>query len=132
MQPHGNIWQRMRKMSNTPNCVECQGNHTYEYSGVYVCPDCGHEWSIFLEEMEQEAAELKAEQEAVRDSNGTTLEEGDEAIVVNDIRFGGSNVIKRGTKVQNIRLEENGPHNIVARVDGFGLMELKSELIRKA
>ncbi|MFA9289830.1 MAG: PhnA domain-containing protein, partial [Solirubrobacteraceae bacterium] len=43
---------------------------------------------------------------------------------------GGSNAIKIGTKVKNIRLTE-GDHNIDCKIDGFGAMSLKSEFVKK-
>ncbi|MEI6295744.1 MAG: PhnA domain-containing protein, partial [Actinomycetes bacterium] len=41
--------------------------------------------------------------------------------------------LKVGTKVRNIRLVD-GPdgHNIDAKVDGFGAMNLKSSIVKKA
>ncbi|MGZ9928236.1 PhnA domain-containing protein, partial [Escherichia coli] len=39
-------------------------------------------------------------------------------------------VLKIGTKVKNIRLVE-GDHNSDCRIDGFGPMKLKSEVVKK-
>lgn len=43
---------------------------------------------------------------------------------------GSSSVVKVGTKVKNIRLVE-GDHNIDCRIDGIGVMNLKSEFVKK-
>ncbi len=113
-------------MSVLPNCPNCSGTYTYEDGNMLVCPECSHEWNVFTEE-------AKALEHAVRDAVGNILLDGDNAIMVKDAKIsGGSGVLKQGTAVKNIKLETNGAHNIVAKVDGFGVMELKSELIKKA
>nr|WP_305798728.1 alkylphosphonate utilization protein [Leptotrichia sp. oral taxon 218] len=38
---------------------------------------------------------------------------------------------QRGTKVKNIRLIDDGIHNIDCKIDGFGAMKLKSEFVKK-
>lgn len=112
-------------MSKLPNCPECNSEYTYEYSNLYVCPECAHEWSTHIQETTDDVA-------GVKDANGNLLIDGDNAIMIKDVKIkGSSEVIKQGTKVQGIRIEDNGAHNIVAKVDGFGVMELKSELIKK-
>lgn len=112
-------------MPNLPNCPQCSGAYTYEDGNLLVCPECAHEWSIFTDE-------ANALESAVRDAVGNILSDGDSAIMVKDVKIsGGSGVLKQGTPVKNIRLETNGLHNLVAKVDGFGIMELKSELIKK-
>ena len=105
-----------------PNCPMCQSEYTYDDRGLFVCPECGHEWS------ESDAAE---EGLVVKDSNGNQLQEGDSVTVIKDLKVkGGSGAIKQGTKVKNIRLVE-GDHNIDCKVDGFGPMKLKSEFVKK-
>ncbi|MFY9487491.1 MAG: alkylphosphonate utilization protein [Solirubrobacterales bacterium] len=45
----------------------------------------------------------------------------------------GSSSIKRGTKVRNIRLVNGvGDHDIDCKIDGFGPMQLKSSVVKKA
>ena len=44
---------------------------------------------------------------------------------------GASSDLKRGTKVKNIRLIDDGIHNIECKIDGFGAMKLKSEFVKK-
>lgn len=111
-------------MSNLPNCPVCQSEYTYEDRGLFICPECGHEWN------EASTSEV-AEGLVVKDSNGNLLEDGDSVTVIKDLKVkGASNPIKQGTKVKNIRLVE-GDHNIDCKVDGFGPMKLKSEFVKK-
>ena len=105
-----------------PNCPMCQSEYTYEDRGLFVCPECGHEWSG-NEEVEEGLV--------VKDSNGNQLQEGDSVTVIKYLKVkGASGAIKQGTKVKNIRLVE-GDHNIDCKVDGFGPMKLKSEFVKK-
>ncbi|MGX7205448.1 zinc ribbon domain-containing protein YjdM [Enterococcus pingfangensis] len=105
-----------------PNCPMCQSEYTYEDRGLFVCPECGHEWS----ENEETDEGL-----VVKDSNGNVLQDGDSVTVIKDLKVkGASGAIKQGTKVKNIRLVE-GDHNIDCKVDGFGPMKLKSEFVKK-
>jgi len=105
-----------------PNCPMCQSEYTYEDRGLFVCPECGHEWS------ESEDVE---EGLVVKNSNGNPLQDGDSVTVIKDLKVkGASGAIKQGTKVKNIRLVE-GDHNIDCKVDGFGPMKLKSEFVKK-
>ncbi|MEG2254863.1 MAG: TFIIB-type zinc ribbon-containing protein, partial [Vagococcus sp.] len=32
-------------MTTLPNCPNCESTYTYEDRGLFVCPECGHEWS---------------------------------------------------------------------------------------
>ncbi|MEX1251364.1 MAG: alkylphosphonate utilization protein [Hyphomonas sp.] len=51
--------------------------------------------------------------------------------MVKDLEVKGSSlVVKRGTKVKNIRLV-NGDHDIDCKIDGIGAMGLKSEFLKK-
>ena len=58
--------------------------------------------------------------------------DGDTVTVIKDLKIkGSSSVVKRGTKVKNIRLVD-GDHDIDCRIDGIGQMGLKSEFLKKA
>lgn len=113
-------------MSNLPCCPACKSEYTYEDRGLYICPECAHEWS-------GEATEASAEDKlVVRDANGNLLNEGDFITVVKDLKIKGtSSVVKVGTKVKIIRLVE-GDHDIDCKIDGIGPMMLKSEFVKKA
>ncbi len=103
-----------------PNCPECKSEYTYELGSFFVCPECGYEWN----ETTLEAAQVK-------DSNGNVLNDGDTITVIKDLKVKrSSSVLKRGTRVKNIRLVD-GDHNIDCKIDGFGPMKLKSEFVKK-
>jgi protein PhnA len=113
-------------MPEMPNCPKCNSEYTYEDRGLFVCPECAHEWSA---EAQTETAQ---EGLLVKDSNGNILSDGDTVTVIKDLKVkGSSSSIKMGTKVKNIRLVE-GDHNIDCKIDGFGAMKLKSEFVKKA
>ena len=113
-------------MSQLPPCPKCRSEYTYEDRGLFVCPECGHEWS---------AAELENQAESglvVKDANGAQLNDGDSVVVIKDLKVkGSSSVVKVGTKVKKIRLVE-GDHNIDCKIDGVGAMKLKSEFVKKS
>lgn len=89
-----------------------------------MCPECGHEWKPEEENDEGE--------NAVKDSKGNILVDGDSVVVIKDLPVKGMpKPVKAGTKVKNIRLVD-GDHNIDCKIDGFGSMALKSEFVRKA
>jgi len=114
-------------MSELPNCPKCNSGYTYEDGSLFVCPECGHEWSAA-----DAAAESAEEGGLVKDSNGNILSDGDTVTVIKDLKVkGSSSVVKVGTKVKNIRLVE-GDHNIDCKIDGIGAMKLKSEFVKKA
>ena len=75
-----------------------------------------------------------ADDQGIRDANGNMLADGDSVIVIKDLKVkGSSSVVKGGTKVRNIRLQEaTDGHNIACKIDGIGQMNLKSEFVRKA
>ena len=108
------------------NCPKCNSEHAYEDGALWVCPECGHEWS-------KAAATESAESGLiVKDAHGNLLADGDTVTVIKDLKVkGSSSVVKVGTKVKNIRLVE-GDHNIDCRIDGIGAMQLKSEFVKKA
>ncbi|MDR6883304.1 zinc ribbon domain-containing protein YjdM [Bacillus sp. 3255] len=112
-------------MSNLPNCPQCQSEYTYEDGGLFICPECAHEWNGDTD------SEKNAEVKIVRDANGNVLNDGDSVTVIKDLKVKGSSmVIKIGTKVKNIRLIE-GDHDIDCKIDSFGAMKLKSEFVKK-
>ena len=113
-------------MPDLPACSRCASTFTYADGALWVCPDCGHEWSA--------EADVAAEDDApvVLDAVGNRLVDGDTVTVIKDLKVkGATSALKVGTKVRNIRLVE-GDHNIDCRIEGFGAMQLKSEFVRKA
>jgi len=112
-------------MNKLPNCPKCNSEYTYEDGSMFVCPECGYEWS---KDSIQENGE---NEESVKDANGNILNDGDTVSVIKDLKVkGSSSVVKVGTKVKNIRLVE-GDHNIDCKIDGVGAMKLKSEFVKK-
>ena len=108
-----------------PNCPKCGSEYTYEDNGMFVCPECAHEWS------DATPAEESGDQLIVKDANGTLLADGDSVTIIKSLKVkGASSMLKIGTKVKNIRLCE-GDHNIDCKIDGFGAMKLKSEFVKK-
>lgn len=115
-------------MPNLPNCIKCGSTLTYENDSFYVCPECGHEWK------DEPKSETINTEIIVKDAYGNILKDGDDVTIIKDIKVkGSSSSIKIGVKVKGIRLvnEVNG-HNIEAKVPGFGMMMLKSEIIKKS
>jgi protein PhnA len=109
-------------MEKLPNCPKCNSEYTYEDGTNFVCPECGHEWTL-----DSNIEEIKV----VKDSNGNILRDGDSVTVIKDLKVkGSSSVLKMGTKVKSIRLVE-GDHDIDCKIDGFGAMKLKSEFVKK-
>ncbi|AXE63795.1 hypothetical protein HPO_03539 [Hyphomonas polymorpha PS728] len=111
-------------MSDLPSCPKCGSTLTYEDGALLVCPECAHEWA---------PGEAAAEDgpKVVKDSVGNVLADGDTVTVIKDLKVKGSSlVVKRGTKVKNIRLVD-GDHDIDCKIDGVGAMGLKSEFVKK-
>ena len=67
----------------------------------------------------------------VKDAHGAVLQDGDSVVLIKDLKVkGSSQIIKQGTKVKSIRLQD-GDHNIGCKIDGTP-MNLKSEFVKKA
>lgn len=109
---------------NYSPCPQCASELTYPDGGLLLCPECGHEWQDGAEP-EQNLAET------VTDAHGSVLNHGDSVILLKDLKIkGSSQVIKQGTKVKNIRLQQ-GDHNIACKIEGSAI-NLKSEFVKKA
>ncbi|OPH53527.1 alkylphosphonate utilization protein [Paenibacillus ferrarius] len=61
-------------MADFPNCPQCNSEYTYEDGGIFICPECSHEWS---QESETEKSE---DNKIIKDSNGNVLSDGDHDI----------------------------------------------------
>lgn len=104
-----------------PICPACKGENSYHDSIQYVCPDCAYEWSGEEVEVQDD------DQLIVKDSNGNLLTDGDDVILIKDLKLkGSSEVLKKGSKFKGIRLV-NGDHNV-----DCGKIMLKSEFLKKA
>ena len=112
-------------MNNLPNCPKCNSEYVYEDGSLLVCPECAYEWNP------AEVAEVEEGVVAI-DANGNKLADGDTVTLIKDLKVkGASSDLKRGPKVKNIRLIDDGIHNIECKIDGFGAMKLKSEFVKK-
>ncbi len=109
-----------------PPCPECKSEYSYEMGELLVCAECAHEWNP--NDVEIETVRV------IKDASGNVLVDGDDVTIVKDMKVkGSSNTLKVGTKVRGIRLIDGpGDHDIEAKVDGFGPMNLKSSIVRKA
>jgi protein PhnA len=116
-----------------PACPKCQSEFTYADGALWVCPQCGHEWSEQAPAAGQAAADTA--DDAIRDAHGNPLADGDTVTVIKDLKVkGASSALKAGTKVKGIRLvpDSSDGHNIACKIDGFGAMNLKSEFVKKS
>ncbi|OOF58708.1 zinc ribbon domain-containing protein YjdM [Rodentibacter genomosp. 2] len=108
-------------MEQMPACPKCHSEYAYHDSVNFVCPDCSYEWNG------TEPVETDDDQLIVKDSNGNLLVDGDDVLLIKDLKLkGSSEVLKKGTKFKNIRLAK-GDHNV-----DCGKIMLKSEFLKKA
>ena len=112
-----------------PPCPECSSEYTDQMGELLVCSECAHEWEPQGEDPDAGAAER-----LIKDAVGNVLNDGDTVTIIKDLKVKGSPTsIKVGTKVRNIRLVDGvGDHDIDCKVDGFGPMQLKSSVVKKA
>ena len=86
----------------------------------FECATCGHEWMSDPDEVRE-----------IRDVNGNVLAEGDDVVIVKDLKLDGkSGGIKVGTKVRGIRLVP-GDHPIQGKVDGRTVLIIEDK-VKKA
>ena len=113
-------------MNTIPICPKCSSEYGYEDKGLFVCPECAHEWTT------EAVLEVIEKARVVTDAHGNILLDGDSGTVIKDLKVkGSSSVLKVGTKIKNIRLAD-GDHDIDCRIPGFGEMGIKSEFVKKA
>lgn len=113
-------------MSKIPVCPKCGSVYVYQDQDLYVCPECAHEWSVHSDELTEKSERI------YKDVNGVQLVDGDDVIVIKDLRVkGSSSIVKQGTKVKNIRLVDSD-HDVDCKVDGIGKVSLKTEFLKKA
>ena len=108
-----------------PPCPNCQSEFAYQDQSLFICPECGHEWS---------PAEVEAEDSVtVKDANGTLLTEGDKVTLIKDLKVkGSSQVLKVGTKAVIKRLQDSKDHQLDCKVDGVGDMMVTAAFVKKA
>ena len=113
-------------MTATIACPICTLEDILGAPAHYECVTCGHEWP--------RAASAPTDEEGpriVKDANGNVLSDGDDVILIKDLKLkGGSTTLKGGTKIKRIRIVD-GDHEIDCKVDGMGVM-LKACFLKKA
>jgi protein PhnA len=93
----------------------------------YVYDDVTGEWRPALEVAV--AAQEKAM--VVVDSAGTPLADGDQVVLIKDLKVkGAGQTIKQGTVIKSIRLTDN-PEEIDCRHDAIKGLVLRTEFVRK-
>ncbi|MFI7008611.1 zinc ribbon domain-containing protein YjdM [Streptomyces sp. NPDC050145] len=115
-----------------PPCPQCSSAYTYEMGALLVCPECAHEWSPAAGDAVSGGGDAES---VIKDAVGNVLTDGDTVTVVKALKVKGSpSGIKAGTKVRNIRLVADAVdgHDIDCKIDGFGAMQLKSSVVKKA
>lgn len=111
-------------MSQTPECIKCKSSVTYFDGSLFHCTECFHEWT-------QEDMDSVENSNKVIDSNGNELFDGDDVTVIKDLKVKGSSmVVKRGTRARGIRLSDDDPTHVQAKVDGQSIF-LKTEFLKK-
>lgn len=114
-------------MEQLPNCPKCNSEYTYEDGAMLVCPECAHEWTHSTDQPGDGT-------QIIKDANGNVLSDGDSVTIIKDLKVkGASSALKQGTKVKNIRLlyDVTDGHDIDCKIDGFGAMKLRSDVVKK-
>lgn len=106
-----------------PVCPMCEMNDVLDYPDRWECVTCGHEWP-----RETQAAEPTAR--VVKDAHGNVLADGDIITLIKDLKVGGSQVLKVGTKSKPIHLVD-GDHEIDCKMDGIAV-GLKACFVKKS
>ncbi|MFZ4717625.1 MAG: zinc ribbon domain-containing protein YjdM [Chthoniobacterales bacterium] len=107
-------------MSN-PVCSECTMEEVIAHPDKWECVTCGFEWP---KEEVPEAARV------VKDAHGSVLADGDCVVLIKDLKLGGTQVLKGGSKSKPIKLVD-GDHEISCKVDGIAV-GLKACFVKKA
>jgi protein PhnA len=107
-----------------PACPMCEMTDVLEFPTKWECVTCGHEWAREAEAEAPKAARV------VRDAHGNILADGDCVVLTKDLKLGGTQVLKGGSKSKPIKLVD-GDHEISCRVDGIAV-GLKACFVKKA
>lgn len=102
------------------SCPACTLDDVHSHPLHWECATCGHEWP---KDTAPEAVRV------VKDAHGNVLADGDSITVIKDLKLGGAQVLKAGSKAKNIRLVE-GDHEIDCKIDGVGFA-LKACFVKK-
>jgi len=105
----------------TPTCPACTLEDVLSHPEKWECTTCGHEWA---------KEETPERVRVVKDAHGNVLADGDCVILVKDLKLGGSQVLKGGSKSKPIRLVDDD-HEISCKVDTVAVY-LKTYFVKKA
>ena len=113
-------------MSTTtlPHCPKCDSKFVYQDQDLLICPECAHEWHPG--ETDDDAAQI------IRDANGNPLAVGDRVTLIKDLKVKGSSQVLKISSKATIRQFDDGDHDIDCKVEGAGVMMLKSQFVKKA
>ncbi len=102
-------------------CIKCMEPYVYIDGEEYICPMCEYTWLV---------KEIIKEKEYF-DCNRVKLNNGDNVSIIKDLKIKGiSSTLKQGTKVKNIRLIDE-EHDITCKIDGLGVINLKTQFVKK-
>lgn len=112
----------------------CKGTCKNSSDEIAVCETegCSHQWQMMEECNCTDGlhGESKEEVLIVKDANGNQLHDGDSVSLIKDLTLrGSSQVIKIGTKVNNIKLTDD-PEEIDCKIGGMEIV-LRTEFLKK-
>lgn len=100
-------------------------SNVYPDGAMSVCADCGHEWNA-----DASAAEVAT---TVRDCNGNPLQDGDNVVVIKDLKVkGASTPLKQGTVIRGIRLIADDDTHVEGHSERIRGLVVKTCFLRKA
>jgi protein PhnA len=91
------------------------------HSDKWECVTCGFEWP---------KEEVPEASRVVKDAHGNVLRDGDCVVLIKDLKLGGTQVLKGGSKSKPIKLVDRD-HEISCKVDGIAV-GLKAQFVKKA
>lgn len=101
--------------------------------GICETNECTSQWEMMEECHCSDGQHGKVDAEdvvVVKDSNGTSLSDGDTVVLIKDLKLkGSSTVLKVGTKASNIKLTSN-PEEIDCKLGGTAIV-LRVEFVKK-
>ena len=110
---------------STTVCPLCAMPNVYPDGAMQVCADCGHEWNP-----DGTAAGMPR---AVRDCNGNPLQDGDNVVVIKDLKVKGTSTpLKQGTVIRGIRLVEDDDTHVEGNSERIRGLVVKTCFLRKA
>lgn len=97
-----------------------------ENNDDYIYDEASGEWLPASEVAAAGATDLE-----VRDASGTLLADGDQVVLIKDLKVkGAGQTLKQGTVIRSIRLTDN-PEEIDCRFDAIKGLVLRTEFVRK-